>query len=141
MKDKQKLDYKTTYMHNTHTGITKKQFQDFMEFEVDGPFQMINLLKFKDKVEETGTTGAEAYAQYMNAILPFFQDTRAKVLYQGKPLFGLIGPEDTIEWDKVLIVAYESKQEFIGMITKEGYPAEMRSRALVDSRLILCTSK
>ncbi|WP_378174688.1 hypothetical protein [Aquimarina sp. SS2-1] len=128
-------------MTNTFTGITQKQFHDFMEFEVDGPFQMINLLKFKDKVEETETTGAEAYAQYMNAILPFFQDTSAKVIYQGKPLFGLIGPENTIEWDKILIVEYESKQEFIGMITREGYPADMRSRALSDSRLILCTSK
>ncbi len=128
-------------MTNTFTAITQKQFHDFMEFEVDGPFQMINLLKFKDKVEETGTTGAEAYAQYMNAILPFFQDTSAKVIYQGKPLFGLIGPENTMEWDKILIVEYESKQEFLGMITKEGYPADMRSRALSDSRLILCTSK
>ncbi|WP_299253837.1 hypothetical protein [uncultured Aquimarina sp.] len=128
-------------MNNTHIGITQKQFHDFLEFQVNGPFQMINLLKFKDVVEETGTTGAEAYAQYTNAILPFFQNTKAKVVYQGKPLFGLIGPEDIIEWDKILIVAYESKQEFISMITKEGYPAEMRSRALADSRLILCTEK
>ncbi|WP_299439355.1 hypothetical protein [uncultured Aquimarina sp.] len=128
-------------MNNTYVGITQKQFQDFTALPVEGAFQMINLLKFKDKVEETGTTGAEAYAQYMNAILPFFQNTKAKVVYQGKPLFGLIGPEDTVEWDKILIVSYESKQEFIGMITKEGYPAEMRSRALADSRLILCTEK
>jgi len=128
-------------MDRTHTGITQKQFHDFMELPVEGSFQMINLLKFKDAVEETGTSGAEAYAQYMNALLPFFQDTKAKVVYQGKPVFGLIGPEDTVECDKILIVEYQSKQEFIGMITKKGYPVEMRSRALVDSRLILCTEK
>jgi len=128
-------------MNQKHTGITQKQFHDFMEFPVEGSFQMINLLKFKDVVEETGTSGAEAYAQYMNAMLPFFENTNAKVVYQGKPVFGLIGPEDTVECNKVLIVAYQSKQEFIGMITKKGYPAEMRSRALVDSRLILCTEK
>ncbi|WP_298539212.1 hypothetical protein [uncultured Aquimarina sp.] len=128
-------------MNNIHTGITQKQFHDFMEFPVDGAFQMINLLKFKDVVEETGTSGAEAYAQYLNAIVPFFENTKAKVVYQGKPLFGLIGPENTIEWDKILIVEYESKQEFLAMITKEGYPAEMRSRALADSRLILCKEK
>ncbi len=128
-------------MNNTYVGITSKQFQDFAALPIEGAFQMINLLRFKDKVEETGTTGAEAYAQYMNAIIPFFQNTKAKVIYQGKPLFGLIGPEDTVEWDKILIVQYESKQEFLSMITQEGYPAEMRSRALADSRLILCTEK
>jgi len=128
-------------MNNEYVEITSKQFQDFTALPLEGAFQMINLLKFKNKVEETGTTGAEAYAQYMNAIVPLFQNTKAKVVYQGKPLFGLIGPEDTIEWDKILIVQYESKQEFLSMITKEGYPAEMRSRALADSRLILCTEK
>ncbi|SEK33258.1 hypothetical protein SAMN04487910_0276 [Aquimarina amphilecti] len=125
----------------TYTGINQKQFQDFLELSVDGAFQMINLLKFKKKVEGTELTGAQVYAEYLNAILPFFQDTRAKIIYQGKPLFGLIGPEDTIEWDKILIVEYESKEEFIGMITKKGYPAEMRSRALSDSRLILSIEK
>ncbi|MHA7057126.1 hypothetical protein ACWGOQ_0007905 [Aquimarina sp. M1] len=128
-------------MDITYTGITQKQFHDFMELPIDGSFQMINLLKFKENVKETGTTGAQAYAEYMNAIIPFFQKTKAKVVYQGKPIFGLIGPENTVEWDKILIVEYESKQEFIEMITKKEYPAEMRSRALADSRLIMCTSK
>ncbi|MDH7446633.1 hypothetical protein [Aquimarina sp. 2201CG14-23] len=128
-------------MNNTHTSITQKQFHSFMELPVKGPFQMINLLKFKDKVEDENITGAEAYAQYMAAVVPFFQNTKAKIIYQGKPLFSLIGPEDTIEWDKVLIVEYQNKQEFIAMITKDGYPAEMRSRALADSRLILSIDK
>ncbi|WP_405206279.1 hypothetical protein [Aquimarina sp. LLG6339-5] len=126
---------------NTYTGITQKQFQDFLELPIDGSFQMINLLKFKDYVEETETTGREAYAEYLNAILPFFQNTRARIVYQGKPLFGLIGPENMVEWDKILIVEYENKEEFIKMITKKEYPADMRSRALLDSRLILSLGK
>lgn len=128
----------TTNNTQMYTNITQKQLKDFMESPIEGAFQMINLLKFKEYVKEVDMTGAEAYGLYMQAVLPFIKDTKAEVLYQGMPLLGLIGPEDTIEWDKILIVQYESKEEFIGMISKEGYPAEMRSRALADSRLILC---
>ncbi|GAA4271864.1 hypothetical protein U6A24_22440 [Aquimarina gracilis] len=124
-------------MSTKYIGVTTEQFQTFSQLPVEGPFQMLNLLKFKDKVEETGTTGAEAYAQYMKAVIPFFQASKAKVVYQGKPQFTLIGPEDEKEWDKILIIEYASKEDFIKMITAEGYPAKMRSQALEDSRLIL----
>ena len=128
-------------MKDTFIGVSSKQFQDFSALPVDGAFQMLNLLKFKEKVEETGVTGAEAYAQYMQAVLPFFQKSNAKIVYQGKPMFNLIGPESSLEWDKILIVEYASKEDFLKMITAEGYPAKMRGQALEDSRLILCTSK
>ncbi|MBW1296541.1 hypothetical protein [Aquimarina litoralis] len=127
--------------YTTFTGITEKQWNDFLKLPLEGSFQMINLLKFKDKIEEEGITGEEGYAQYMKAALPFFKVTNAEVLYSGKPIYGLIGPKDRIEWDKILIVQYESKEEFIGMISHKAYPAEMRSRALLDSRLILCTDQ
>ncbi len=128
-------------MTNTYTGVTPEQFQDFANLPSKGSFQMLNLLKFKGKVEETGMSGAEAYAQYMNAVIPFFQKSKAKVIYQGKPLFNLIGPNSGLEWDKILIIEYASKEDFLNMITAEGYPAKMRSQALEDSRLILCKAK
>jgi len=49
----------------------------------------------------------------------------------------LIGPQE-LEWDKILIVEYAKKSDFINMITTEGYPAEMRKSAIEDSRLIFC---
>ncbi len=128
-------------MSETYVGVTPEQFQDFSQLPLEGPFQMLNLLKFKDKVEETGTTGAEAYAQYMKAVIPFFQASKAKVIYQGKPQFTLIGPNNGLEWDKILIVEYARKEDFLKMITSEGYPAKMRSQALEDSRLILSTAQ
>ncbi|MDY8136346.1 hypothetical protein [Aquimarina sp. 2201CG5-10] len=127
-------------MSTTYKNVIPEQFQSFMELSIEGSFQMINLLKFKDKVEETGTSGEEAYAEYMKAVMPFFLASKARIIYNGKPVFNLIGPSDTIEWHKVLIVEYASKEDFLGMITKEGYPAEMRSRALEDSRLVLSTN-
>ncbi len=128
-------------MSDKYVGVTPEQFQDFTTLPIEGSFQMLNLLKFKDKVEETGLSGAEAYGQYMNAVIPFFMASKAKIIYQGRPVFSLIGPEDTNEWDKILIVEYASKEDFLKMITAEGYPSKMRSQALEDSRLILCTAK
>ncbi len=125
-------------MDHKYVGVTPEQFHKFSTVSEKGPLQMLNLLKFKDKVEETGTTGEEAYALYMQAVVPFFQQSKAKIIYQGRPVFGFIGPSDDLEWDKVLIVEYATKEDFLNMITAEGYPAKLRSQALEDSRLILC---
>ncbi len=127
-------------MKEQFIGVTPEQFQDFNQLPLEGTFQMVNLLKFKDHVEETGTSGAEAYTEYMKAVAPFFQESKAKIVYIGKPLFTVIGPQNTKEWDKILIVEYASKAAFLKMISNEGYPTALRSRALEDSRLILCTS-
>ena len=117
--------------------MTKDQYQAFMEMKTDGPLQMLNLLKFKDKVESSGLSGSDHYNNYMKAIIPFFQNANAKVRFMGKPKFTLIGPSEK-EWDKVLIVEYAQKEDFVKMITTPGYPAKMRREALADSRLIFC---
>jgi len=126
-------------MNEKYVEVTSEQIQGFSQLPLDGAFQMLNLLKFKNKVEETEETGAEAYAKYLEAITPFFKASGAKVVYQGKPLFTIIGPNDQTEWDKILIVEYASKEDFLNMITTKGYPTALRNRALEDSRLILCT--
>lgn len=118
--------------------LTKEQFKSFMELPIDTPLQMLNLLKFKDQVPETGRTGPQQYNAYMAATTPFFAKANAKILFFGKPQFTLIGPTET-EWDEVLIVEYATKNDFVNMITSEGYPAKMRRLAIEDSRLVFCT--
>ncbi len=118
--------------------LTKEQFLEFIKIPVDTPLQMLNLLKFKSHVEETGVTGAEQYKNYMKETVPFFQKSNAKVLFYGSPKYTVIGPQGELEWDKVLIVEYAKKEDFINMITAEGYPSEVRKLALEDSRLIFC---
>jgi hypothetical protein len=117
--------------------LTKEQFKAFMAMPIDVPLQMLNLLKFKEKVEDADISGAERYKEYMKATVPFFQKSNAKVNFYGDAKFNLIGPEE-LEWDKVLIVEYAHKNDFIKMITTEGYPSEMRKSAIEDSRLIFC---
>jgi len=120
--------------------VTQEQFKAFNELPIDKPLQMLNLLKFKKHVEETGRSGRVQYNEYMKATAPFFNQSNAKIVFFGDAKFNLIGPSD-LEWDKVLIVEYETKNDFIKMITTEGYPAKMRKLALEDSRLIFCTKK
>jgi uncharacterized protein (DUF1330 family) len=122
--------------------LNKTQVNSFLEnlqllndFPVDGKFQMINLLKFKDKVDDSGTTGKQAYLTYMKAAIPFFSKINARIIYDGYSQLTLIGPDK--EWDKILIVEYDSKADFMNMIQSDDYPLSLRSQALEDSRLIL----
>jgi len=117
--------------------LKKTQFKAFVNLPIDQPFQMLNLLKFKQHVNNNAMTGAEQYQQYLKAASPFTQKANAKIIFYGQPMFNLIGPQQ-LEWDKILIVEYSTKNDFIQMITTPGYPAELRKSALADSRLIVC---
>lgn len=119
--------------------LTKEQFKAFMEYPTGEKLQMLNLLKFKDKVEATGKSGAEQYKAYLKAAAPFTTKANAKIVFYGAPKFNLIGPQDELEWDKILIVEYATKNEFINMISNKEYPAALRKMALLDSRLIFCS--
>ena len=121
----------------TYINGSKERFKEFMALPVDKPLKMLNLLKFKDKVEGTNLTGKEQYKIYMKAAAPFIEKTGAKVLFYGDAKFTFIGPEG-LEWDKVVIVEYEKKEDFIGMVMQKEYPGHLRTAALADSRLILC---
>ncbi len=123
---------------DTYVELTKEQYLELMNFDVEEKFQMLNLLKFVDKVDGTDLTGLQQYHKYMKAVLPFFLEAKAKVVYDGKPYFTLIGPSEVLEWDKVIIVEYATKASFINMVSTPGYPGDLRKRALSDSRLILC---
>lgn len=109
----------------------------FMELPIDKPLKMLNLLKFKDKVEGSNISGEEQYNIYMKAAIPFIKETEAKVVFYGSARFSLIGPEAS-EWDKVIIVSYPSRAHFVKMVTNGSYPADLRIAALEDSRLIFC---
>ena len=121
----------------TYLDVDKNQFKAFLELPIEGSLKMLNLLKFKSKVEGTDQTGAAVYKDYMIAANPFFLKANAKVLFMGTPQLMLIGPE-ALEWDKVLIVEYPSRQDFINMVTNKDYPSHIRKQALEDSRLIFC---
>lgn len=128
-------------MTKKYIEVERDQFKTFAALPIDTPLYMYNLLKYKKTVANSDLTGEAAYRDYMKAATPFFQQSNAKILFFGSPEFTLIGDPDDDYWDDILLVYYESKDDFIGMITAEGYPAAMRETALEDSRLIYCKSK
>jgi len=113
------------------------QFKDDTGSE---PVIMLNLLKYKSHVEETGETGKEAYGHYLKEAAPFLEKAEAEVLFFGTPKHMLIGPAEEELWDAVIVVKYNSFSHFVGMAKAEGYPSHLRARALADSRLIHCKS-
>lgn len=122
----------------TYVDVNSEQLKAFAQLPKDTPVMMLNLLKFKAHVPETGLTGAETYKNYMRAGTPFFERTNAEVLYLGKPQTMLIGPEDEKLWDKIILVKYNTISDFLGMVQADGYPLDLRAQALEDSRLIHC---
>lgn len=125
----------------TYVDPTPEQNAAIFAYPSDQPLQMLNLLKFKSQLSDSGITGEEQYSAYMKAAQPFFAESKARILFYGEAKLCLIGPVDELEWDKVLIVEYPNKQAFLQMAMHPEYPTQMRRDALVDSRLILCSAK
>ena len=124
----------------TYINPNPKQFQRFKEEVGDGPVTMLNLLKYKAVVEETGKSGKEAYNEYLNTAKSFLENVNAKVLFVGSPKHMLIGPVEEELWDAIIIGQYNSFADFVRMGKAEGYPYHLRVRALQNSRLIHCKS-
>lgn len=118
--------------------INPEQFKAFTQLPIDTTVVMLNLLKFKEEVPETGLSGEASYKEYMKKATPFFVKANAEVLFLGKPKTVLIGPEDEELWDKMLLIKYNTIADFLIMVKSEGYPAHLRTQALDNSRLIHC---
>ncbi|MGO4919645.1 DUF1330 domain-containing protein [Maribacter spongiicola] len=119
--------------------INEEQFKAFVKLPKDTSVVMLNLLKFKELVTETGLSGADSYKEYMKKATPFFIRAEAEILFMGKENTMLIGPEDEELWDKILLIKYKTISDFLEMIQAEGYPSHLRNQALEDSRLIHCS--
>lgn len=111
----------------------RDQIKSLMTHDYKGAVLMLNLIKYKEKVDDM--TGKEKYREYMAAAKPYIEAASGQVVFYGNPIASIIGPLE-IEWDKVMIVKYENKNAFINMIKSEGYPHQIRTAAIQDSRLI-----
>ena len=118
--------------------VNKEQLQALAGLSEDQELIMLNLLRYKDRVEETGLTGEASYRQYMKAASPYFEKIDAEIVFFGSPKLMLIGPEDQELWDDVLLVKYRNTKEFFKMTGAKGYPSELREQSLRDSRLVYC---
>ncbi|QJB69514.1 DUF1330 domain-containing protein [Parasphingorhabdus halotolerans] len=98
---------------------------EFFGAEEEGPFVMVNLLKFKDKAEyadgsDADLSGAEAYARYGAAVGKCIADVGGKPGFAG-PVTGLMLGEVEENWDMVALVEYPSLEAMKKMVSSPEY--------------------
>lgn len=110
-----------------------EQAKAFFTGPEDGPFVMINLLKFKEKAEypdgsDAQLTGAEAYLRYGMAVRAFIRKVGGTPGYAG-PVTGLMLGEVDELWDMVALAEYPSLAAMMSMVQDPGYQQIARHRS------------
>ena len=124
---------------STYIDPDRDMFRQFLELDIEGPVQMLNLIQFNERAtyqDGRKATGAEAYQAYSEASREFFTKNGGIIIWRGLPQFPVIGPSDE-RWDTGFIAEYPSKDHFLAMLKDEGYRAIVHHRqaAVHTSRL------
>jgi uncharacterized protein (DUF1330 family) len=94
----------------------QEQAVDFFAGPEDGPFVMVNLLKFRPRAEyadgsDAGLTGAQAYALYGAEVRKLIEALGGRLSYSGAVTGLLIGEVEEL-WDAVALAHYPSLAAF-----------------------------
>jgi uncharacterized protein (DUF1330 family) len=112
----------------------------------NGPFVMVNLLKFKDKAEyadgsDSDLSGAKAYARYGKAIQACLAAVGGRQIYAGNVTGMMIGEVED-QWDMIALVEYPSLSAMQKMMSSSEYKAiETHRKAGLAGQLNIRTSK
>jgi uncharacterized protein (DUF1330 family) len=98
----------------------------------DGPFVMVNLLKFKDHAEypdgsDATLTGREAYARYGAAVQACLAAVGGSSVYAGAVSELMIGEMEEM-WDMVALARYPSRAAMLAMVQSPEYQAIEKHR-------------
>ena len=99
---------------------TLDQATAFFTADEDGPFVMVNLLKFHEKAQyedgaDVDLSGAEAYARYGAAVSRLIEGLGGRLRFSGKVTGLMIGEVEDI-WDAVALAEYPSLAAFKAMV-------------------------
>ncbi|HVY03879.1 MAG TPA: DUF1330 domain-containing protein [Caulobacterales bacterium] len=92
------------------------QIAEFFGAPEDGPFVMVNLLKFKPKAEypdgsDAHLTGREAYGRYADEVTKLVEALGGAIRYSGAVTGILLGEVEEL-WDMVALAEYPSLAAF-----------------------------
>jgi len=95
------------------------QAMAFFNAPEDGPFVMVNLLKFREKAEypdgsNSGLSGREAYGIYGEAVSRLVEGLGGRIRYSGEVTGILLGEVEEL-WDMVALAEYPSLEAFRAM--------------------------
>jgi hypothetical protein len=129
-----------------HLTVTQNAGRTFVARGIEGPFAMLNLLRFRDVADYSAhpelapaapIRGAEAFKRYIAHTLPHLERSGGEIvgLYEGGPF--LIGPQ-TERWDCMMLIRQASVAAFLAFAANEAYLHGIghRTAALEDSRLL-----
>jgi uncharacterized protein (DUF1330 family) len=123
-----------------------EQVTSFFGGPENGPFVMVNLLKFKETAEyadgsDADLSGAKAYARYGKGIQSCLAAVDGKQIYAG-PVTGLMIGEVEELWDMVALVEYPSLAAMQKMMSSPEYRAiEVHRKAGLAGQLNIRTSQ
>lgn len=116
----------------------------FFQADEDGPFVMVNLLKFRSHAEyddgaDAHLSGAEAYARYGEEVRKLVEGLGGRVRYSGVVTDLLLGEVEEL-WDVVALAEYPSLAAFRAMaISPEMAAIEHHRRAGLAGQLNIKT--
>lgn len=109
------------------------------EYPKDTPVTMLNILKFKAKVDGSDETGIDAYKRYGSNATKHLKEAGAKIIFAGEVKNVVIGDTDDMA-HQILLVQYPSVKHFLDMAMSPAYQAitHDRTMALEYGGLIAC---
>lgn len=117
---------------------SSQQFEEFAKSSDDGPFVMINLLKFRETAANNKESGETSYTRYMMNVAPLLKKAGGRLVWMGSVRQVFIGTTDD-RWDRALLVEYPSRKAFLDMISTPEYQEVHKDReaGLEDSVLLV----
>lgn len=108
-----------------HIHPSPEQAAAFFAMPDDGPFVMVNLLKFREKAlypdgSDADLPGMAAYLRYGMAVRALIEAVGGKAGYAG-PVTGLMLGEVEELWDMVALAEYPSPTAMHAMVTSPDY--------------------
>jgi uncharacterized protein (DUF1330 family) len=105
----------------------------FFGLPEDGPFVMVNLLKFKEKADyadgsEPDLSGREAYERYGVEVIRLIESIGGRIRYSGEVAGLMLGEVEEL-WDMVALAEYPSLEAFRAMAVSPGMRAIEHHRA------------
>jgi len=106
---------------------SQEQLAEFFGSPEDGPFVMVNLLKFKEKANypdgsDADLPGFQAYARYAKAVQERIAAVGGRPQTSGQVTGLMLGEVEEL-WDMVALVEYPSLEAFRTMIESPEYQA------------------
>ncbi len=119
---------------------TAEQIQALSSCPDQGPFVMVNLLKFRNSSPESRRESRRAYDRYTAAVAPMLAGVGGRLLWMGDAAGLVIGlPGD--EWDRIMLVEYPSRKAFLKMISSPDYLRAHENREAGLETSVLIASK